>query len=98
MAQTNSRNDAAAGTGASASTLASQAMEFANVVYEKLSECIGSTDTLLPMVAMGAAAATVAGFTLYALSRYFDPDPFLFNNGKMGKLEAQSPYLNKKDC
>lgn len=96
MAQTNGGSE---GTGASASALASKAMEFANVVYEKLSECIGSTDTLMPMVAMGAAAAAVAGFTLYALSRYFDRDPFLFNNGKLGKLEAQSAYLaNKKAC
>lgn len=71
-------------------------MEFVNVNYEKLSEYIGSTDTLTPMVAMGAAAATVAGLVLYALSRYFDRDPFLFNNGKLGKLEAKSTYLADK--
>lgn len=98
MAETNGGRDAAAaGTGTSASALASQAMEFANVVYEKLSECIRSSDTLMPMVAVGAAAAAVAAFTLYALSRYFDRDPFLFDSGKLGKLEGQSVYL-KKSC
>lgn len=74
-------------------------MDMANVLCEKLSACLGSaSDTLMPMVGMGAAAAAVAGFTLYALSRYFDRDPFLFDNGKLGKLEAQSAYLAKKSC
>lgn len=74
-------------------------MDMVNVVCDKLSACVGSTaDTLMPMVGMGAAAAALAGFTLYALTRYFDRDPYLFANGKLGKLEAQSAYLAKKSC
>lgn len=75
--------------------------EFAIAMRDKILECAGASaeDRMLPLVAVGAAAALLAAFTLYVLSRYFDRDPFLFNGGKMGKLEAQSIYTaNKKQC
>lgn len=63
-------------------------------------ECAGATadDGVLPLVFVGAAAAALAGFTLYLLGVFLDREPFLFNGGKMGKLEAQSCYTTKKTC
>ncbi len=75
--------------------------EVAIALRDKILECAGASaeDGMLPLVGVGAAAALLAAFTLYLLSRYFDNEPFLFNGGKMGKLEAQSIYTaNKKQC
>lgn len=51
----------------------------------------------MPVVCIGVAAASVAACTIYAMSLYFDSDPYLFNGGKTGKLEAISAH-NKKSC
>lgn len=81
------------------STLWSQASEVAGIVCEKVSELTGSQDPMLATVGAGAAAAAVVICTLYALSRYFDGEPYLFNDGKMGRLEASSIYsAGKKQC
>lgn len=76
------------------------ASALATTVRDKVLECAGATaeDGLLPLVCVGAAAAMLAAFTLYALSVYLDREPFLFNGGKMGKLEAQSCYTTEKKC
>lgn len=82
----------------SLTTLLSQALDFASVVRKKLADYAGSEESLLPQFGMGMLVATLAGCTLYGLSLFFDPDPFLYNGGKMGKLEAQSIYKAKKKC
>lgn len=65
----------------------------------KIAEYVELEDSLLPMVGVGAVAASVIVCTLYVVSRCFDSDPYLFNGGKMGKLEARSTYnINKKCC
>eukprot|EP00903_Cladosiphon_okamuranus_P014306 g13288.t1 len=75
------------------------ASAIATTVREKVLEYAGATaeDGVLPLVLVGAGAAMLAAFTLYLLSVYLDREPFLFNGGKMGKLEAQSCYT-KKSC
>lgn len=79
--------------------LLSQASEVSGMLCGKMSEYVGSqASTILPMVGCGALIASLVFGTLFALSRYMDKDPFLYNNGKMGKLEAQSAYANKKRC
>lgn len=75
------------------------ASAFAATVREKMLECSGASEengTML-LFAVGAVGAAMAAFALYLLSLYFDKDPFVFNGGKMGKLEAQSVY-SKKCC
>lgn len=79
-------------------TLLSQASDCASVVREKLTEFAGCEDSLFPQIGTGMLVATLAVCTLYGLSRFFDPHPFLYNGGKMGKLEAQSIYSAKKNC
>lgn len=75
------------------------ASAIATTVREKILECAGAEDgVLLPLVFVGAAAAMLAAFTLYLLGVYLDREPFLFNGGKMGKLEAQSCYTTEKKC
>lgn len=81
------------------STLWSQASDVASILCEKMSELTGSPDPMLVMVGAGAAIAAVVICTLYVMSRYFDCEPYLFNDGKMGKLEATSVYnASKKRC
>jgi len=102
-AHTGLNDDAATGSqdaGNSAGGLACMS-EFAIAMRDKILEFAGASaeDGMLPLVAVGAAAALLAAFTLYLLTLYFDREPFLFNGGKMGKLEAQSIYTaNKKQC
>lgn len=76
------------------------ASAIATTVREKVLECAGATaeDGVLPLVLIGAGAAVLAAFTLYLLGVYLDREPFLFNGGKMGKLEAQSCYTTDKKC
>lgn len=76
------------------------ASAIATTVREKVLECAGATaeDGMLPLVVVGAGAAMLAAFTLYVLGVYLDREPFLFNGGKMGKLEAQSCYTADKKC
>lgn len=75
------------------------ASAIATAVREKILECSGASEENGTMVlfGVGAVGAALAAFALYLLSLYFDRDPFLFNGGKMGKLEAQSIYT-KKSC
>ncbi|CAM9852392.1 unnamed protein product [Ascophyllum nodosum] len=77
-------------------TVWSQATDFAMVVRQKFLEYAGSEESALPMIGTGLLVGTLTVCTLYGLSRYFDPDPYLYNGGKMGKLEAQSTH--KKTC
>lgn len=74
------------------------ASAIASTVRDKVLECAGATaeDGVLPLVFVGAAAAMLAASTLYVLGIYLDKEPFLFNGGKMGKLEAQSCYTTDK--
>lgn len=76
------------------------ASSIATAVREKILECAGAStaDGILPLFLIGAAAAVLAAFTLYALRLCLDKEPFLFNGGKMGKLEAQSCYTREKKC
>lgn len=77
------------------------ASAIATTVREKVLECAGATadDGVLPLVFVGAGAAMLAAFTLYLIGAFLDREPFLFNGGKMGKLEAQSCYTaDKKGC
>lgn len=76
------------------------ASAIATTVRDKVLECAGASaqDGIAPLVLVGAAAAMLAAFTLYLLRLYLDREPFLLNGGKMGKLEAQSCYTEKKCC
>lgn len=76
------------------------ASAIATNVREKVLECAGAMaeDGVLPLVFVGAGAAMLAAFALYLLGMYLDREPFMFNGGKMGKLEAQSCYTTKKSC
>lgn len=91
---------AATGGGSNAgSRVLDGALKLVALMREKIAECAGTDpESLVPLFVLGAGAAAVAAFTLYLLGLYFDRDPFLFNGGKMGKLEAQSVYTNKKRC
>lgn len=73
------------------------ASTIATTVREKFLECSGAPEEYATMVlfGVGAVGASLAAFALYALSLYFDKDPYVFNGGKMGKLEAQSIYTKK---
>lgn len=75
------------------------ASAIATTVRDQILECSGASDENGTMVlfGVGAAGASLAAFALYLLSLYFDREPFVFNGGKMGKLEAQSIYT-KKSC
>lgn len=53
----------------------------------------------MQMFGVGAVVAVVLACTLYVISRVMDKEPYLFNGGKLGKLEAQSTYITqKKTC
>lgn len=71
----------------------------ATAARDKILECSGAEpDSPLPLIVLGAMGAALLAFTLYLSGLYFDRDPFVFNGGKMGKLEAQSIYTDKKRC
>lgn len=88
----------AQGTGAILMGAREQASDLATVAYGKMSEYVESQQSLGHMVGVGAAGAAVLACTVYVASKCLDREPYLFNNGKLGKLEAQSVYNTKKCC
>lgn len=74
----------------------SQASEIAASASENMSGYVESKGAWLQMFGVGALGAGVLACTLYVISRVMDKEPFLFNGGKLGRLEAQSVYVKQK--
>lgn len=55
-------------------------------------ECTASVASYLPVVGGSLLVGTMTMGTLFVITRFFDPDPYLYNKGKLGRLEAQSIY------
>ncbi|CAM9945738.1 unnamed protein product [Ectocarpus sp. 6 AP-2014] len=88
-----------ASTGGETSGFMAFAEGIATAARDKILECSGAEpDSHLPLIILGAMGAALVAFTLYLTRLCFDRDPYVFNGGKMGKLEAQSVYTNKKRC
>lgn len=75
-----------------------QTCDFVSLMYEKLVECTATMGSYLPIVGAGLLVGTMTMCTLFVMTRFFDPEPYLYNKGKLGRLEAQSIYSSKKAC
>lgn len=66
--------------------------------YGHIAQVCESQRAMFPVIWMGLVALGAVACTLYCASLYLDSEPFLFNKGKLGPLEAKSVYVNKKCC
>lgn len=68
------------------------------LVSGKVSQLVEAAQPVMPMLVTGALGAVMVACTLYCAYLYMDPEPYLFNKGKLGPLEARSIYVQKKKC
>lgn len=60
-------------------------------------ECTGVSEEngTMMVLAIVAVGSVLSAFAFRSVLVSLDRNPFLYNGGKMGKLEAQSIYTNK---
>lgn len=75
-----------------------QSSEVASATWGNMSEYLGGQGSMVQMAGVGAFWAVVLACTLFGISRVMDKEPYLFNTGKLGRLEGQSSYNTSKKC
>lgn len=76
-----------------------QSSELASATWGNTLEYVGVQSSMVYMALLGTVAVALLVCTLYVISRITDKDPYLYNKGKLGRLERQSVYnTSKKSC